>query len=113
MVTQTNFVELEFYKRDMKSQYDNNKKRVNTLKVLLREHELKRFENEVTIELQNLGVNNVSQQTTLTSKLLILKETMDTNNVPDNTWNKFAVDVKKYFKLQSTDFTFVNKVDLW
>ena len=98
MVLQTNYVEMEFYKRDMKSEYDNNKKRVNTLKFMLREHEMKRFENEVTIELQNQGVNIVSQQTTLTSKLLILKETMDTNNVPDNTWNKFAVDVKNIFK---------------
>ena len=104
---------MEFYKRDMKSEYDNNNKRVNTLKKLLREHELKRFENEVTVELQNLGVNIVSQPATLTSKLLILKETMDANNVPNDTWNKFAVDVKKYFKLQSTDFAFDDVVDIW
>ena len=113
MVLQTNYVKMEFYKRDMKSEYDNNNKRVNTLKKLLREHELKRFENEVTVELQNLGVNIVSQPATLTSKLLILKETMDANNVPNDTWNKFAVDVKKYFKLQSTDFAFDDVVDIW
>ena len=62
-MAKTNYVQLEFYKRYMKSKYDNNnKKKVNTLKSLLREHELKRFENEVAVELQNLGVNVMTCQ---------------------------------------------------
>ena len=108
-----NYVKMEFYKRDMKSEYDYNKKRVNTLKLLLKEHELKRFENEVTVEPQYQGVNNVSQPATLTSKLIILEETMDAKNVPDDTWNKFAVEVKNIEKLQSTDFAFDDVVDFW
>ena len=110
---QTPYVQLEFYKRDMKSEYDNNKKKVNTLKLLLGNHELKRFETEVNVELQNQDVNIISQSATLTSKLLILKQTIKDNNVSDDILNKFAVDVKKYFKLQSTDFTFDDIVDLW
>ena len=114
MVAQTNYVEMEFSKRDMKTEYDNNKNRVNTLKLLLRQHELQRFENEVTVELHNQDANIVlTQSATLTSKLLILKESMDTNNVSDDMWNKFAVDVKKYFKLQSTEFGFDDVVDFW
>lgn len=70
---QTQYVQQEFYKRDMKSKYDNNKKKVNTLKSLLREYELNKFENEVNVELQNQGVNIAIQSATLTSKLLILK----------------------------------------
>ena len=80
---------------------------------MLREHELKRFEREVTVELQNQGVNLESQPATLTSKLLILKETMNDNNVSDDMWNKYSVDINKYFKLQSSDFTFDDIVDLW
>ena len=112
-MVKTQYVQLEFYKRDMKSEYDNNKKKVNTLKKLLKDHEQKRFESEVTVELQNQGIDLEIQPTTLTSKLLILKETMNDNNVSDDMWNKYSVDINKYFKLQSSDFTFDDIVDLW
>ena len=59
----------------MKSEYDNNKEKVNNLKALSREHEPKRFEIEVTVEIQNQGVSIKIQSATLKSKLLILNKT--------------------------------------
>ena len=104
---------MEFNKRNMATQYNDNFKKVNTLKALLRDNEVVRFENEVNQELAIQGVNVTELHLKPNSKLSILKDKLENNNNCVGAWNKFSVDITKYFKIQSPDFTFNDMINDW
>ena len=107
------YVRLEFDKRNLSTEYNENFRKVNTLKEFLRANEVVRFENEVNQELANQGVNVTELHLKLNSKLSILKEKLENNNNCVGAWNKFSVDITKYFKIQSPDFTFNDMNNDW
>jgi hypothetical protein len=105
-------VEKEFRVREMGMAYESNKKKIKQLRILLRNHEKKRFEIEINAKLE---VNNLlpltGSQISMSAKIGALKQMLIDKDELTSEFLMYELEIpKKYFKKQSEEYSIVDMI---
>ena len=103
-------VEKEFRAREMGIAYESNKKKVKQLRMLLRNHEKKRFEIEINAKLEVNNLPLTGSHFSMSAKIGALKQFLIDKDELTSQFLMYELDISKYFKKQSEEYSIIDMI---